>query len=108
MGTAKTLEQFGEIRAWNYLEPGAQGSPKLSGNSLKFLQGTQRCIVLYTQHFYEACEDAVRLPGKYLNFKPWEIVLNKAYLGRYLKGIILLSSKIMSVDRLYFELDAWD
>ena len=42
--------------------PTFQGS-KLA-DSLKFLQGTQRCTVWYTQHLYEAYEDAIGLPGK--------------------------------------------
>ena len=55
---------------------GAEGSLECSCSSLKYMQGAQICIVWYTEHFYEAYEDAIGLPGKNLNFEPWSTYLS--------------------------------
>ena len=41
-----------------------------SWGSLKYMQGAQICIVWHTEHFYEAYEDAIGLPGKILISSP--------------------------------------
>ena len=82
--------------------PGAQGSLDFPYDSLKFLQGAQRCTGFYTHHLKVAFKDAIGLPEKetHLISSPAIITLslsdNPYFLSKWTSIAFILISYVSS------------